>query len=124
MKELAAFRYLDIDWDLSPEDAVTMYLEWGNNDWRGRHPPVRSGADASHYFVLDSWGEKPLVRLVRRTAGGADDLVSLELPKDLETAWLQEYGRLRGIFEPTAAIKEWLLRELDCPDGAPVTADG
>ena len=39
---LAAFADQQIDWNLTPEMAVTLYLEWGNNDWRSEHPPVRS----------------------------------------------------------------------------------
>ena len=42
---LAAFSDQQIDWNLSPEMAVTLYLEWGNNDWRSEHPPVRSKSD-------------------------------------------------------------------------------
>ena len=33
MASLKDFSTLDISWDLTPEHAVTMYLEWGNNDW-------------------------------------------------------------------------------------------
>ena len=32
---LRPFADMPIDWNLSPEDAVTLYLEWGNNNWRG-----------------------------------------------------------------------------------------
>ena len=35
---LAAFADQQIDWNLTPEMAVTLYLEWGNNDWRSEHP--------------------------------------------------------------------------------------
>ena len=34
---LAAFADQQIDWNLTPEMAVTLYLEWGNNDWRSEH---------------------------------------------------------------------------------------
>ncbi len=40
--QLKAFSSLPIEWNLDPADAVTLYLEWGNNDWRAEHPPVRS----------------------------------------------------------------------------------
>ena len=35
---LAAFADQQIDWNLTPEMAVTLYLEWGNNDWRSDGP--------------------------------------------------------------------------------------
>ncbi len=111
MKSLSEARQLDIDWDLGPEEAVTMYLEWGNNDWRGPRPPVRSKSDVSLYFVVDTWSEAPVVRLVRRNSEGAEDLLTLPLPPVLQEEWHKEFGRLRGIFSPTPAIKAWLREE-------------
>lgn len=109
---LRCFADMPIDWNLSPEDAVTLYLEWGNNNWRGEHPPVRSKDDVATYFVVDNWSAKPRVRLVRRNSEEAVDLVTLPLPPDLERAFLAEYGGLKGVFEPTPAIKNWLRQEL------------
>lgn len=54
MTNLLDYKTLDIDWDLTPEDAVTMYLEWGNNNWHADRPPVRSKTDESVYFVVDA----------------------------------------------------------------------
>lgn len=109
---LRQFSDLSIDWNLAPEDAVTLYLEWGNNNWHAEHPPVRSKDDVATYFVVDNWRETPTVRLVRRNSEEAVDLVSLPLPPDLERAFLAEYGGLKGVFEPTPAIKRWLQQEL------------
>lgn len=113
MKTLADYRHLDIDWDLGPEQAVTMYLEWGNNDWRGPHPPVRSKADVSQYFVVDTWDTEPVVRLVRRNSEQAEELLTLPLPLVLQNEWKKEFGRLRGIFAPTPSIKAWLQQEME-----------
>ena len=109
---LAAFSDLPIDWDMSPELAVTLYLEWGNNDWRSPHPPVRSRSDVSFYFVVDAWNTPPSVRLVRRSSEQADDLVSVSLPEPLERVFRDEYGALKGVFEPLPEIKNWLRKEL------------
>ncbi|MDL2307858.1 hypothetical protein LJC48_07575, partial [Desulfovibrio sp. OttesenSCG-928-C06] len=111
MSLLSEFAYLPIDWQMTPEHAVTMYLEWGNNDWHSEYPPVRSKEDYSIYFVVDTWGEKPVVRLVKRNSEQADDLISLELPAHLQAGWQAEYPGLRGIFEPTDEIKNWLKQE-------------
>ncbi len=110
MPDLSVFRNLDIDWDLGPEDAVTMYLEWGNNNWRGERPPVRSKSDESVYFVVDAWQSPPLVRLIRRNSENSEELAALPLPDDLQQEWGKEFGGLRGVFEPTPAIKSWLRR--------------
>ena len=61
---LAAFADQQIDWNLTPEMAVTLYLEWGNNDWRSEHPPVRSKSDVATYFVVDAWQDPLKVRLL------------------------------------------------------------
>ncbi len=33
-----------IDWDMTPEEAVRLYLEWGNN-WAGGNYVIRSKDD-------------------------------------------------------------------------------
>lgn len=116
MSEISAFarvHHYDIDWNLTPEHAVTMYLEWGNNDWHAEYPPVRSKDDYSHYFVVDTWQEPPMVRLVRRNSEAATDVVSVPLPESLRIEFTQEYGTLKGIFAPTPGIKDWLRKEMD-----------
>lgn len=109
---LSKFAHLPIDWNLTPEQAVTMYLEWGNNDWNSEYPPVRSKEDISIYFVVDTWGEKPVVRLVKRNSEDAIDLLTLEMPQELIKAWRTEFQDLRGIFEPTEEIKDWLRQAM------------
>ena len=112
MSLLSSFALLPIDWNLSPEHAVTMYLEWGNNDWHSEYPPVRSKDDFSIYFVVDTWGDAPLIRLIRRNSENAEDLAVIRMPEALLPAWKEDYEERRGIFEPTPAIKEWLKKEL------------
>ncbi len=111
--ELQNFSHLIIEWDMSPEDAVILYLEWGNNDWHNKYPPVRSKNDFSNYFVVDNWGERPLVRLVRRNSDGAEDLLTLELPDKLEQAFKEEFGDLNGVFMPPEYVKSWLKAQLE-----------
>ncbi|CAK7042944.1 MAG: hypothetical protein DELT_02905 [Desulfovibrio sp.] len=112
MNTLKKFSDLDIDWDLAPEDAVTMYLEWGNNDWRGAHSPVRSKSDISRYFVVDTWNKEPIIRLVERNSEGAEDLAAFPLPETFRAAWAEEFGTLKGVFAPTDTIREWLKTQL------------
>ena len=103
---------LIIDWDIAPEDAVTLYLEWGNNNWHAEHPPVRSKDDYATYFVVDSWEEKPTLRLVRRNSEAAIDLLVLDLPKNLEDEFKAEFAGLKGLYSPTESIKDWLRQEI------------
>lgn len=101
-----------IDWNLSPEIAVTLYLEWGNNNWHAEHPPVRSSTDVATYFVVDSWQSPVTVRLVRRNSEQAVDLVVFPLPEPYLSEFKKEYGDLKAVFEPLSSIKAWLKEEL------------
>ncbi|MDL2316463.1 hypothetical protein LJC59_05215, partial [Desulfovibrio sp. OttesenSCG-928-A18] len=98
MENLKKFEYLDIDWNLTPEHAVTMYLEWGNNDWNAEYPPVRSKSDVSRYFVVDAWEMEPMIRLVQRNSEKAEDLTSFALPEELLPGFRKEHGEARGLY--------------------------
>ena len=65
-----------IDWDMTPEEAVTLYLEWGNNWTHGKM--VKSKDDVSCYFVIYAWDEQPRVILIKRNSDEAVDLDLLE----------------------------------------------
>ena len=54
-----------IDWDMTPEEAVRLYLEWGNN-WAGGNYVIRSKEDETIYFVVNTWKESPVIYLIRR----------------------------------------------------------
>ena len=55
-----------IDWEMTPEKAVDMYLEWGAGWVRG-NDFVSSDDDESVYFVLYDWEKPPQATLIRRT---------------------------------------------------------
>lgn len=116
MAELKDFALYDIDWNLSPEQAVTLYLEWGNNDWTGEFPPVRSRDDVATYFVVDSWENPPVIRLVRRNSEEATDLFVTPLPPELLADWKAANGDWKGVSAPTPKIKEWLKKQLGQED--------
>lgn len=113
MAQLKKFSDLPIDWDLTPEEAVTLYLEWGNNNWRGDHKPVRSKDDYSVYFVVDSWEDMPRAVLIRRNSEETQELVSLTLPAEVARSFYNENGRGRGVSAPTPSVTRWLKKELD-----------
>lgn len=112
MSELKDFSLYPISWNLSPEDAVTLYLEWGNNDWNAEYPPVRSKDDVAYYFVVDSWQNPPLIHLVKRNSENAEDIFTMPVPEDLLPEWRQINGDLRGTSAPTPQIKAWLKKQL------------
>ena len=112
MAELKDFSTFPISWNLTPEEAVTLYLEWGNNDWNAEYPPVRSKDDVAYYFVVDSWQDPPLIRLVKRNSENAEDIFTMPLPEELMKDWKNQNGDLRGIIAQTPKIKEWLKKHL------------
>ncbi len=112
MDILKPFLHLDIDWNLTPEHAVTMYLEWGNNDWNAEYPPVRSKSDVSRYFVVDAWEETPMIRLVQRNSEKAEDLISFPMPDELLPQFRQEHGVTKGMYAPSEEVKNWLKKAM------------
>ncbi len=105
-----------IDWDMTPEKAVEMYLEWGTGWVRG-NDFVASSNDESVYFVIYDWLRPPQATLIRRTVEGAEELTSLPIPEELFLASWKEDGIRPGgtVHPPNAALKEWLCRQIDGP---------
>lgn len=101
-----------IDWDMTPEEAVRLYLEWGNNWARGNYV-VRSKADVSHYFVVNTWGKRPVVYLIRRNSEQADELAKFDLPDELNETFLESIGHNRGVYAIEGDVRRWLKKELD-----------
>ena len=100
-----------INWEMTPEEAVRLYLEWGNNWTRGNFV-VRGKEDVSLYFVVNSWEEKPIVYLVRRNSESAEEIAKIELPPLLEEKFLDSIGCNKGVYSIEGEVGEWLRREL------------
>jgi len=113
MGSLKSFQEYDIDWEMTPETAVTLYLEWGNNSWLGEFKPVRHRSDSTTYFVVNTWGTVPMVSLVKRTTDDARELVEMPLPEHLRPKFMNEVGCNKGVYAPTPEIKSWLRQELN-----------
>lgn len=100
-----------IDWDMTPEEAVRLYLEWGNN-WVGGNYVIRSKNDVSHYFVVNTWEEKPVVYFIRRNSDEAVELARINLPPKLENQFFENNGRAKGVFSIEGEVKNWLQSQL------------
>jgi hypothetical protein len=112
MADLKDFLSHEIDWDMTPEGAVTLYLEWGNNNWLGEFKPKRHPGDSSTYFVVDNWGNWPKAVLVRRLKDLAEYLAEEDLPQDLGADFQAQVGGNKGIYAPSQAVKAWLRSRL------------
>ena len=99
-----------ISWDMTPEDAVTMYLEWGNNPALGSNL-IKSKDDESFYFVVNTWNE-PVIYLMRRNSEEAEEVATIRMPARIERSFKKEYGSLKGVFAPEGDVKTWLQEQL------------
>jgi len=101
-----------IDWDMTPEEAVRLYLEWGNNWTRGNYV-IRSKGDISHYFVVNTWKKEPVIYLIRRNSEEAEELAEIKMPRRLKESYVKENGSLKGVYAVEGDVREWLKQELD-----------
>ena len=101
-----------IDWDMTPEEAVRLYLEWGNN-WAGGNYVIRSKDDTAHYFVVNTWKDTPVIYLIQRNSEEAKELAKIEIPEGLKKRYVKIYGKARGVYSVEGEIKAWLKKELD-----------
>lgn len=106
----------EIDWNMTPERAVAMYLEWGTG-WKDHNDVVTSAEDESIYFVLYDWEKKPGVTLIRRTLAGAEEVAWIPVPRDLFQASCREDGKRPGgtVHPPNKDLKVWLNDHLGGP---------
>lgn len=101
----------EIDWDMTPEEAVRLYLEWGCN-WARSNYVIRSKDDVTHYFVVNTWKEKPVVYFIRRNSEEAVELAKFKMPKDVESEFMDSVGHNKGVFSPNRNVKNWLKKQL------------
>ncbi|MDH3330213.1 MAG: hypothetical protein OEM01_13365 [Desulfobulbaceae bacterium] len=106
----------EIDWKMTPEKAVEMYLEWGTGWIRG-NDFVSSAHDESIYFVIYDWEKEPLATLIHRTVGGADEIARVLIPEELFIAFWKDDGFLPGgtVHPPNDDLKKWLCKQIGGP---------
>ena len=101
-----------IDWDMTPEEAVRLYLEWGNN-WAGGNYVIRSKEDETHYFVVNTWKENPVIYLIRRNSEDAEELAKIDMPQNLKKRFIEVNGQYKGVYAIEGDVKKWLKEQLD-----------
>jgi hypothetical protein len=111
--ELRQFKDLEIDWNMTPADAVALYLEWGNTGYGGGYQNrVTCKDDFSNYFVVSSWDNPPKVYLVRRNSDGAEYLAEVELPENLRERFMNNEGATKGVYGVNNEIRQWLENQM------------
>ena len=101
-----------VDWEMTPEEAIALHLEWG---------PLRSQSSSTSrdnnnepvYFVINTWKNTPVLTLVRRKGFDSEDLGTFSLPKSLETEFMQDIGKYKGVYAVEGKVRDWLRKELE-----------
>ena len=101
-----------IDWSMTPEEAVRLYLEWGNN-WSRGYSMVRSKDDETHYFVLNTWEDAPLIYFIKRDYEGAVELAKIEVPEQIKNENRYDIPVAKGVYAVDGELQIWLKNELD-----------
>jgi hypothetical protein len=101
-----------IDWDMTPEEAVRLYLEWGNN-WASGNYVIRSKEDVTYYFVVNTWGKTPIIYLVRRNSEEAVELAKIDMPEAQKASFLEVNGNFKGVYSVDGEVKNWLKQQLN-----------
>jgi hypothetical protein len=101
-----------IDWEMTPEEAVRLYLEWGNN-WAGGNYVIRSKDDVTHYFIVYTWELPPKVYLIRRNSDIAEELAEIDMPEPLSRVFLDSIGHNKGVYAIEGEVKDWIMGELN-----------
>ena len=97
-----------IDWEMTPEEAVRLYLEWGNNWARGDGYVIRSKNDFTLYFVVNCWQRPYTIYLIKRNSDEAKELAQFELPARFE----KDVCELKGVYALDDDVKAWLKEQL------------
>ena len=100
-----------IDWNMTPEEAVRLYLEWGNNWARGNYV-IRSKNDVSYYFVVYAWEDPPVIFLIKRNSEEAVELAKITIPEALKNNFLADIGYNKGVYALDVQLKDWLKSQL------------
>lgn len=105
-----------IDWSMTPEKAVDMYLEWGAG-WTRGNDFVRSANDESIYFVIYDWEKPSQVTLVRRNSQEVQELAKVQVPEEMTQEAFAEFGKRPGVgvYALTLRLKRWLAEQLGAP---------
>ncbi|MFO7859859.1 MAG: hypothetical protein R6U41_01420 [Desulfosalsimonas sp.] len=101
----------EIDWEMTPEEAVRLYLEWGNNWVYGKYV-IRSKSDVSHYFVVYAWDELPVIYLIRRNSEQAEELAKIAMPDWLVRRFRHDTGHQKGVYAIEGEVRQWLEGQL------------
>ncbi|MDR2160598.1 MAG: hypothetical protein LBO77_00410 [Desulfovibrio sp.] len=105
---LAGLDPRDIDWELTPEDAVQLHMAQDENRGLALLPVLARPQDPSRYFVVDTFENPPVIRLQERSQDMLNALLAFPVPEVLLPAVRNCLGNRRGTFAPPPGVLDWL----------------
>lgn len=96
----------NIDLDMTPEDAISVHLEWGA--LRDNNKYYNNSETDTYYFYVNSWHDIGLY-LIHRVGFDFDILGTFEIPEEyIDNFWLN----YKGIFGISDPLKEYITNKL------------
>ena len=100
-----------VDWDMTPEEAIALHLEWGPLRDLSYYNS-RDSENETVYFIVNTWKQYPVVTLIRRKGFDSEELANFALPDQLEQNVMDTLGKHKGVYAVEGEIREWLKKEL------------
>lgn len=100
-----------INWDMAPEEAISLHLEWGPLRDQSYYNS-RDSENETVYFIISTWEEVPTLYLVKRKGFASDYNPIMELPERFRKDFMSDMGQFKGIYAPNNYIRMWLESEL------------
>jgi hypothetical protein len=102
-----------LDWDMTPEKAVCIYLEWGTCFSMNSSYQRWARDEESVYFIVNTWEKPAVIQMVKRNKNEAQDLATIQIPEDLKKEFLDSVGHRNGVFGLNKSLKNWLQGQLN-----------
>jgi hypothetical protein len=97
--------------EMTPERAVSLYLEWGSS-WAHGRDFIRSGHDVSCYLRINAWTTPAKVVLVRQSTSDEKVMGEVDVPVELVDRAVRSWGNRKGTYGLSEELKGWFQTEL------------
>ena len=102
-----------LDWEMTPETAVSIYLEWGTCFSMNNTYQRWARDEESTYFIVNTWEKPAVINLIRRNKDEAKEIATIQIPENLKNEFLDSVGHNNGVFALNKSLKNWLKNQLN-----------
>jgi len=106
LKELPIEICNAIDFDITPDEAIALHLEWGQLRSQKYY---NTSSDSTFHFCINTWGKKLELNLVKRKGFDSWVIGIFDVPSIyIDKFWV----KYKGVFSITDELKNWIKDEL------------